>query len=395
MRFVLPIAVVLALLAAVAHGEPTPADLATAKILYEQGKARYEAKDYLGATTLFKESFRLSQNQKLLLNVAVAYQDSGDNANAIAFYEQFLAGNPPDSPEKTRATEQVAALKALVASTPGEPAEAPGPQPERPRKSKPAGTYSAEDFEHVTVMEAPPGQPLDLSAYVPEDSGFDVALYYRGAGEAKYTGVVMAWRYRELVGRIPSARMNGNSVQYYIEAKDKRGEVIARSGKPSSPNVVDVVANVPPRYYPDWTEGKPVADVGASQKQPTVRTAEPKGSWLTPGTKKFGYAKWGATGGAVALLSLGAWAYVSAGQHAQALEDEARNNPVWDSYLEGLQSTGKSRQTLSRISLVFGVGAGAAAGYLWYRELKGNRTSVGLVPTTDGKSVGATLAGSF
>ena len=59
---------------------------------------------------------------------------------------------------------------------------------------------------------------------------FSATLFYRSAGESKFATKPMKWRYKELVGRIPAAKMTGSAIQYYVEVKDATGEVVTRSG---------------------------------------------------------------------------------------------------------------------------------------------------------------------
>src|SRR5207237_1339901 len=138
--------------------------------------------------------------------------------------------------------------------------------PKKTVKIKPAGTYSATDFQHQVVEDAPPGKPLDITAFVPEDSGFTVTLYFRGSNDPKFNAKVMKWRYKELVARVPAAKMAGNSIQYYIEVKDQAGTLVTKSGKSTSPNLVNIDAGATPRFYPDITdEGDAVSPVVTKQ----------------------------------------------------------------------------------------------------------------------------------
>ncbi len=57
----------------------------------------------------------------------------------------------------------------------------------------------------------------------------------------------MKWRYKELVGRIPATKVGGSSIQYYIEAKDQAGTPVAKSGKSTSPNLINVEPGATPR----------------------------------------------------------------------------------------------------------------------------------------------------
>ena len=45
----------------------------------------------------------------------------------------------------------------------------------------------------------------------------------------------MKWRYKELVARIPAAKVGGSSIQYYIEVKDQAGTTVAQLGQVDEP----------------------------------------------------------------------------------------------------------------------------------------------------------------
>ncbi len=124
--------------------------------------------------------------------------------------------------------------------------EKPQPWPELVKpKPKPRGP-SAPDrpLLHEPIDEAPRGKPLEVrcrtgSAIQPDK----VVVYYRIAGEATYERVVMdhdakdpyGWK-----GRIPGRALWKKSVQYYIQALDADGKVLASAGDAMSPNIVAV-----------------------------------------------------------------------------------------------------------------------------------------------------------
>src|SRR6185437_13434934 len=153
-------------------------------------------------------------------------------AERVKVLEQQFNPNPTPDPVGTPTTN------------PAKPETGPKP----PIVIKPLGTYGAGDFEHQVIETAPPGKPLDITAFVPEDSGFVVTLYFRTAGEGKFSSKAMKWRYKELVGRVPAPKMIGNAVQYYIEVKDTAGNVVTRNGKSTSPNLVNLEAGATPRF---------------------------------------------------------------------------------------------------------------------------------------------------
>lgn len=389
---------------------PTPAQIEQAKKAFAEGKKLYDAKKYDEAVLKFKESYKLSQNPVLLYNIATAHDEAKEEDVALLYFRRFLR-EAPNANEDLRAlaTSRVAELEKKLAPNPGTvettPSEPVKPEPARPDPGprppvviKPPGTYSATDFEHQAVEVAPPGKPLDITAYVPEDSGFVVTLYFRTAGEGKFTSKVMKWRYKELVGRVPAPKMIGNALQYYIEVKDAAGAVVTRSGKSTSPNLVNIEAGAPQRFYPDFNEDGEVktttADVVARDdeddpfgnkkpkaKQPDdddtsieIQPQVPGDGFADVGSQKFKYAKWGTTAGAATLLGLSVFAHLTASRYARSLEEESTRCGAppcapFDEYNQDLEASGKSYQTMSRWTLGLGVAAGVVAGYFWYKEL--------------------------
>lgn len=406
----------------VAFAQPSPADMAAAKKAYTEGKAAYDKKNYDTAVSKFKESYKLSKNPLLLYNIGLTYEDMGGSEDlALVNYRKFLADAPPDAAQREDVAARVKNLekKLGLGTTAPDAGTKPNPDAGKPPggetppanvQIKPAGTYAAKDFQHVVVMEAPPGKPLDVTAFVPEDSGWTVTLYFRGAGDTKFYTKPMKWRYKELVARIPAAKVGGQSIQYYVEVKDQAGQVVTRSGKSTSPNIVDMVATAPPRFYPDWSDdgnGEAANPVevkrhdneedplhkGGDTKQPDHHDDEPIGG-PTPtgpegpvddtfvGSKSFRYAKWGTTIGAVAFLGLGVVGYLQAGSYANALKDDVTADCMsgqtppcrqFDSYDQDLQSKGHMYQTIERVMLPLGVVTAGVAGYLWYREMKAKK----------------------
>src|SRR5690606_8543872 len=132
--------------------------------------------------------------------------------------------------EKVKALEKKLGLGGGGGTVPTPSDPMPDTKP-NPDSFKPPGTYKEDAFQQQVVDTAPPGHPLDVTAFVSEDSRFVVTLHYRTAGEGRWTQRVMKWRYKELVARIPAPKMIGNAVQYYIDVKDATGASVARSGK--------------------------------------------------------------------------------------------------------------------------------------------------------------------
>ena len=416
-RFILSLAIAVAIIApaATAFAQPSPGDLDKAKKEFIAGKKAFDGGDFAEAASHFKTSYNLSKKPTLLYNVGLANESGGQDDIALFYYRKYLADAQADDAQRADVTERVKALEKKfgggnTAVTPPNnttvtpPTVTPPAETHKePKAIKPAGTYTAADFQHQVVDSAPPKKPLDVTAFVPEDSGFEVTLFYRTAGEGKFQGKVMRWRYKELVARIPPDKMLGESIQYYIEVKDQAKAVVTRSAKSTSPNLVTLEAGAPERFYPDWNdkEGTPAtaAEVKASDEDedPLNRNkkrkviAQPNGpdgsgieiqpqptgpgrGFRDVGSGKFNGMKWGATGAAALGVGLGVVFYLQAAKQARALETDSQMCGAppcrsYDPYDADLQAAGQRYETLMTVSLVVGVAAAGVAGYYWYKTL--------------------------
>ncbi|MDQ3336492.1 MAG: hypothetical protein M4D80_15100 [Myxococcota bacterium] len=385
---------------------PTPAQIAKAKKAFQEGKKLHEQKKLPEAIEKFKESYNLSKNPLLLYNIGLTMDEAGMEDLALFYYRKFLADAPADAQQRDTVSERSKVLEKKFnpgAATQPDPAatkpDPTRPDPKKPVVIKPAGTYTASDFQHEVVDAAPPGKPLDVTAFVPEDSGFTVTLYYRTAGEGKFTSKEMRWRYKELVARVPAPKMIGDSVQYYIEVKDTAGTVIAKSAKSTSPNLVTLEAGAPQRFYPDFTEEGEAkvtqADIKARDDEDDplnknkkrqassssddvviqpVDSGPPGSGFRDVGSSKFKYMKWGSTFTAGAFIGLGALAIYTGGKFATQIEEDANGCGAppckqYDDVAAGWESDGKRWNTIATVSIVVGSAAALVAGYYWYKEL--------------------------
>ncbi len=399
-----------------AHAQaPSAADMAKAKKAFDEGKAAHAAGKFEEAVEKYKEAYKLSKKSVLLYNVAVAMADAGMDDLAVMNLRKYLKEAAADDKQRPEAETKLKELEAKLngGTTPGKPTgtdpkptgtdpKPTGTDPKPPVTIKPAGTYTEADFQHMVVDTAPPGKPLDVTASIPEDSGFTVTLFYRTAGEGKFAAKQMKWRYKELVARIPANKMIGSAVQYYIEAKDAAGQPIGKSAKSTSPNQVLLETGAPARFYPDMSdEGDAKVtpkDVVKSdddddplhkgkKKDPSV-VVEPSGP-VVPGTgltdvgsSKFSKAKWGTTIGGSALLAFAAVSFVQAKKYSSALEDDSTEcgappcrpfSTPDDSYAKDVEASGKSWNTYFKVGLGVGVGVSAVAAYFWVKEMKAKK----------------------
>jgi hypothetical protein len=430
-----------------AYAEPTKEQLEQAKAAFAEGKSLHDQGKLPEAVEKFKESYRLSQNPLLLYNIGFTLDEAGQKDNALLYYRKFLSDAPPTAAQRKTVEERVKQLEkekleADLNGTATKPdTTKPDTKPEQhtePVKVKPAGTYSEKDFQHQIIDVAPPGKPLDITAFVPEDSGWTVTLYYRGAGDSTFTAKPMKWRYKELVARIPAAKVGGSSIQYYIDVKDQAGNKVAGSAKSVSPNLVDVEAQATPRFYPDWTdEGgeKPVAEIKhhdeedplhpgqhhqeqdseLDQKPVTTAPVTPGSSWNDVGSSKFEKAKWISTASAGALIGGSIVFYILAKKQADNIVADSMScgtppcRQFDHDFDKAWQDAGKSYQTLTNVTGVIGVGAAAVAGYLWYRQLTAKQhgelkmsnkaaapeTTWVVIPSVGDTSFGAAAAARF
>jgi tetratricopeptide (TPR) repeat protein len=392
-----------------AQEAPTKEQLENAKKAFGEGKALYDEGKFAEAVEKFKESYRLSRNPLLLYNIGHTLDQAGQKDKALFYYRKFLADAPQNAPQRKDVTKRVDVIErenleadlngTSTTTTPTNAATTkPAAEPKQELKIKPAGTYTEKDFEHQLVETAPPGKPLDVTAFVPEDSGFTVTLYYRGSGDAKFVAKQMKWRYKELVARIPAAKIGGSSIQYYVEAKDPAGNLVAKSGKSTSPNLINVEPGATPRFYPDLTDDGEAALTASQVKKRdesddplsgNTQEADPEDDQtatpsepLPPGTgfrdvgsSKFNKAKWISTGAAGVFVGGAIVSYILAKKQADNLlaDSTSCGTPpcrIFDAeYDLAVENAGKRYNTIHKVTTVFGVAAVGVAGYFWYREL--------------------------
>jgi len=379
---------------------PTPEQIEEAKKAFLEGKRLFdEAKDYKGAVEQFKKSYRLSRNPLLLYNVGYTLDQMNEKSMAIFYYEKFLKDTKPGALNRDLAKERLKALgREVEADAVFEGGGATGTEgtsktettkTDKTETTKPAAPEIT-TFQHNVIEEAPPGKPLDVTAFVPEKAKWQVMLFYRGQGARKFTSVPMRPRYNELVGRIPAQVMAGTSVQYYIEARDATGALVDRSGRSTSPNLVFINPKAKPSYYPDLTSERSWEGAGTTHITPGGGSGlggggQPTGTggWTDVQSRKYQYLKWGTTATAVGLLAFAVGFNVIATNAASGLEGEAFNStdvdecaalggPPCRSFADrqkSFQARGEYYETAYQITLGLGLVTAGVAGYFWYKEI--------------------------
>lgn len=393
---------------------PTPEQLEQAKQAFLAGKTLFDEKKFEEAAEKFKESYRLSRNPLLLYNVAFTFDQLGQKEMAVFYYKKFLSDAPAEAAQRPDATARLKVLEKELEKTTPPPGDPPpgDPPPDKKPKKPPAdpSSFTAADFEHQVVEDAPPGKPLDLTAFAPEESGWIVTLYYRGAGAAKFTAVQMKPRYNELVGRIPAKLMTGVSVQYYLEVRTPDAKIVTRIGRPASPNLVYIDPKARPRYYPDLTDERDwETDTGGGGNTGGGNTgggggvigggdtSYVPGGYTTVGSRKFKRAKWAATGAGIGTLTVSLTFYLLAANMSSSLEAEAASSnddddcgpdPMpcrrFNDERQAIQTAGERNELVSRIAFGAFVVSAGVAGWYWYKEVKSEKSGKSAATTTTG-----------
>jgi hypothetical protein len=237
-----------------------------AKEHYKAGLEAYKNGQYDVAIKELKRAYLLKRLPPLLLNIGATYRKMGDLDLALHFYKKYLDEAPPeakDRPDVEATIKQIEAEKAGGGSKPAEtatpPSETSKEEPPPPKKPMPT------EWKHNVVDAAPPGSPLDVRVSMPVMKGVKVYVFYRAAGESDFQQVLMKRHGPEKVGRIPGDAMQGNAMQYYIEARDPQGSVVQSSGSQSSPNIVMIDPSAPPQVVASLDTSRDRGDTNAPE----------------------------------------------------------------------------------------------------------------------------------
>jgi hypothetical protein len=95
-------------------------------------------------------------------------------------------------------------------------------------------------FEHKPLLKAPAGKPLMVEVLVARDMPvFNVTIYHRRFGEVDFSKTDLkptdATRF---AGEIPAAQVRTSQLEYYIEATDRGGQILATFASARKPHMV-------------------------------------------------------------------------------------------------------------------------------------------------------------
>jgi tetratricopeptide (TPR) repeat protein len=163
----------LVLLAAVAHARADEPPDGDAKRHYQAGTKHFNLGEYDEAVKEYKEAYRLSEKPYLLYNIAQSYRLSGNEKEALKFYNSFLNAFP-DAPNRDAVLALISDLEKSIAAhhdTATKPPTGPEPQPDHkpiPRPDK--------------VSLPPPGHDLPATSDHPHKPIYKKAWFWAGIG---------------------------------------------------------------------------------------------------------------------------------------------------------------------------------------------------------------------
>jgi hypothetical protein len=358
---------------------PTKDQLDAAKKAFDEAQKLYGAGKYHEAISKLEDSYRLSRNVFLLYNIGHAYDQLGDKPKALAFYLKFLELSAPGAAKRDDSQKRADEFKAANVEADTEAVQAVIEKPAEVIKPK-----FVETFKHATVDSAAPGKPVEIVAQAAKEANWTVTLHYRSADEEAYTSEPMTWRDQVLVGQIPGAKVVGNSLHYYIEVKDADGNLVVRSGKRTSPNLVKI------------EEPKAIV-VKPKTEDPLLQVEKPHApprKLITPTSVS--------TTVAVVLIGGTITTYLIAKQKGDDLEFDstACGQPpcqAYDAFDRKLDDSGRRYNRIYQVSLVATTAAIGVAGYFWYRSLtkKSGDASWAIAPVVDDHGAGVVTARRF
>ncbi|MGM0558357.1 MAG: hypothetical protein ACQEVA_18375 [Myxococcota bacterium] len=132
------------------------------------------------------------------------------------------------------------------------------------------GEATVSGFEHEPVSSARAGEPLELDAFMPPDMPvYRVYAYYRHFGEDDYEKLEMsATSATRFAVEIPKNQVRTSQIDYYIEAENRAGEVLANAGSMNTPFNITILGSgdIEP---PDGGDGSDGGDGDGGDDEPT------------------------------------------------------------------------------------------------------------------------------
>ena len=321
---------------------------------YQAGLERYKAQKYDEALKEFQAAYDLKPIPRVLINIGQTHQAMGNKAAALETFQQFLRVTRINDPERAAIEKQVADLAAAAPAAPEVEDELPAPEPlpedrtERTQQKKARQGPAA--ITHTPVDEAEVGRAIPIVAEIPRSSdAVIVSLHYRNAGDADFARLALEPQGNAYVTAIPGRKVKGSAIQYYVEAHDAGGRVVAVSGTATNPHLV-------------------VISGGAAFSRRTAPA--PRMSRM----RKFFWAGVIATG---IFLAAGTTTAALAKDRENALEARAEQSAngkggprIFDSDSADIESQGENFEAASVLAFVLGGLSAGAAGTFLYLDLQ-------------------------
>lgn len=125
--------------AAAPEGDPTEVpedeeqtDKQKADALSDEAVAKFGAKDYDGAVALFEQAYELDPQANYLFNIGRVYEEKGDLAGSVEYYERFVQAEGVDLESRQIATERLKVLRDALEQLEKDEEPEPQPQPVAP-----------------------------------------------------------------------------------------------------------------------------------------------------------------------------------------------------------------------------------------------------------------------
>lgn len=185
---------------------------------------------------------------KTYLDLGIVYfAGFKDRSRGLQQFVRALRINPAIKLDPNVATPEI---EEMFADAKKQLGDAPAKPVDTPVESAGSDTSGADakGLSHTPVDETLPGQPITLKAVLGSDIGATrVYAMYRLSGQADYVTVSMknTAGSAEWVGVIPADVVGDSIVQYYLEARDKRGRAVIGSGSASNPYIVTLAEVAP------------------------------------------------------------------------------------------------------------------------------------------------------
>jgi hypothetical protein len=199
---------------------------------------------------------------KTYLNLGVVYVAGFKDRNrGLQQFVQALKINPALKLDPAVASPELEEVWSAARKQAGVTGKEPGgkePGGKEPGGKEPGGKEPGEGDHgkngeepkgliHSPIDEAHPGEPLTVKVQVGSDIGAaKVFLLYRQSGQADYTPLQMKNNGgAEFVAIIPGGDVGDRPLQYYIEARDKKGRPLVGSGSAPNPYIVTLSESAP------------------------------------------------------------------------------------------------------------------------------------------------------